>query len=44
MMIPFALNLSDKEIDLLTTFLNAYVDEQQERYDDNFRTEGDGGS
>ncbi|MBU1643119.1 cytochrome c [bacterium] len=44
MMIPFALELSDKEIDLLTTFLNEYVDEQKERYDDDFRTEGDGGS
>jgi cytochrome c553 len=44
MMIPFAKGLSDEEIDLLTTFLNEYVDEQKERYDIEFRTEGDGGS
>jgi cytochrome c553 len=44
MMIPFAIGLSDREIDLLTTFLNEYVDEQTERYDIDFATEGDGGS
>ncbi|WP_345977636.1 cytochrome c [Sulfurimonas sp. HSL3-7] len=44
MMIPFAKGLSDKEIDQLTTFLNEYVDEQTERYDIEFTTEGDGGS
>ncbi len=44
MMIPFAIGLSDREIDLLTTFLNEYVDEQTERYDIEFATEGDGGS
>ena len=44
MMIPFAMGLSDKEIDQLCTFLNEYVDEQTERYDIDFATEGDGGS
>jgi len=44
MMIPFAKGLSDREIDQLTTFLNGYVDEQKERYDIEFTTEGDGGS
>jgi len=44
MMIPFAEELSDREIDLLVTFLNEYVDEQKERYDIEFTNEGDGGS
>lgn len=44
MMIPFAMGLSDKEIDQLTTFLSDYVDEQTERYDIEYTTEGDGGS
>lgn len=44
MMIPFAMGLSDLEIEQLTTFLNEYVDEQKERYDIEFTTEGDGGS
>jgi len=44
MMIPFAMGLSDTDIEQLTTFLNEYVDEQSERYDIEFRTEGDGGS
>jgi cytochrome c553 len=44
MMIPFAIGLSDTEIDQLCIFLNEYVDEQTERYDIEYTTEGDGGS
>lgn len=44
MMIPFAENLSDAEIDALTTFLNEYRDEQSERYELEYETWGDGGS
>lgn len=44
MMIPFAENLSDEEIDALTTFLNEYRDEQSERYEPGYETWGDGGS
>lgn len=45
MMIPFAMNLSDEEIDYLTTYMNEYVDESSNgRYDDSFYQEGDGGS
>ena len=45
MMIPFAVGLSDDEIDKLTTFFTDFVeDETKERYDDSFNTWGDGGS
>ena len=45
MMIPFAVGLSDKDIDNLTTFFTDYVDEDSgEKYDDSFQTSGDGGS
>jgi len=45
MMIPFAMNLSDKEIDALTSYINQYVDEKStQQYDDSFYQEGDGGS
>ncbi|MGB5965604.1 MAG: c-type cytochrome [Sulfurimonadaceae bacterium] len=44
MMIPFAMGLSDTEIEQLTTFLYDYVDEQTEKYDIDYTTEGDGGS
>ena len=44
MMIPFAINLSDKEIEQLALFLSQFVDEQTERYDIEFTSEGDGGS
>lgn len=45
MMIPFAMNLSDEDIDALTTYMNEYVDESTNgRYDDSFYQEGDGGS
>lgn len=45
MMIPFAVELSDEEIDNLTTFFENYYDEGSAgRYDDSWRLEGDGGS
>ena len=45
MMIPFAKNLSDEEIDALTTYMNKYVDESiGESYDDSYEVHGDGGS
>ena len=44
MMIPFAKGLSDQEIEDLALYLNEYVDEQTDRYDIEFTTEGDGGS
>jgi len=44
MMIPFATALSDDEIDALTTFLNAFVDSDDERYDSSYEPWGDGGS
>ena len=45
MMIPFAVGLSDTDIDYLTTFFTEFVeDELKERYDDSFQTHGDGGS
>lgn len=44
MMIPFAQNLSDEEIDDLVNFLYNYVDEQTQKYEIEFAQEGDGGS
>ena len=45
MMIPFAVGLSDKDIDNLTTFFTNFVeDKAKERYDDSYQTYGDGGS
>jgi len=45
MMITFAQDLSDEDIDNLTTFFANYKDDtQKESYDDSFYTEGDGGS
>lgn len=45
MMIAFAVGLSDKDIDNLTTFLYEYKDDDlAESYDDSFQTHGDGGS
>ncbi|MBT5935938.1 c-type cytochrome [Sulfurimonas sp.] len=45
MMIDFAVNLSDEDIDNLTTFFADYVDvEKQEKYDDSYDNYGDGGS
>jgi len=45
MMVAFAIDLSDNDIENLTIFLNEYKDdESQESYDDSFETHGDGGS
>ncbi len=45
MMVTYAIGLSDKEIDNLTTFFTDYVDvELEERYDDSYKNYGDGGS
>ena len=44
MMIPFAKELSDQQIDDLVYFLYHYHDTQTERYDIDFEQEGDGGS
>jgi len=43
LMIPFAMELSDKEIDALTTFLSEY-NENKSNYKPDFSTRGDGGS
>ncbi len=44
MMIPFAIALSDNDINAITTFLNEFVDTQQEQYDSSYEVWGDGGS
>ncbi len=45
MMIVYAKDLSDKDIDSLTIYMYEYVeDKNAEKYDDSFRGEGDGGS
>ena len=45
MMIAFAIGLCDEDIDNLTTYMNDYVEEKNaKRYDDKYKTEGDGGS
>jgi len=45
MMIAYAVDLSDEEIENLTTFLYEYTEDGlDERYDDSFETHGDGGS
>lgn len=45
MMIPFAVNLSDEDIENLTTYFNEYVEEKNEKkYDDSYHVHGDGGS
>jgi len=45
MMITYSVNLSDEDIENLTTFMYEYVDEaSEERYDDSFQTHGHGGS
>jgi len=45
MMITYSVNLSDEDIQDLTTFMQDYVDDESgERYDDSFETYGDGGS
>jgi len=45
MMIAYAVDLSDEDIENLTTFLYEYSDDDlAESYDDSFQTHGDGGS
>lgn len=45
MMIPFAVGLSDKDIDNLTTFMQDYkVKKMTKKYNDSFTISGDGGS
>lgn len=45
MMIPFAQDLSNEDIEDLTVYMNEYVDEKNEkRYDDKYEIHGDGGS
>ncbi len=45
MMITYTVDLSDEDIENLTTFMYEFVDvESTERYDDSFQTHGDGGS
>lgn len=45
MMIAFAVNLSDEEIDNLTTFFTDFVAEESgKKYDDSYQVSGDGGS
>ena len=45
MMIPFAIGLSDEDIDDLTTYMHNYVEEKNSKsYDDSFEVHGDGGS
>jgi cytochrome c553 len=45
MMIPFAVGLSDAEIDFMTTYFTDYVEETNaESYDDSYEEHGDGGS
>ena len=45
MMNPFAVGLSDKDIENIVVFLYEFKEEDlQERYDDSFQTHGDGGS
>ena len=45
MMIAYAVDLSDEDIENLTIFMSEYVDEEnKESYDDSYHTHGDGGS
>ena len=45
MMIPFAVGLSDKDIENLTVYMNEFVEEKNtKKYDDSFQIQGDGGS
>jgi len=45
MMIPFAVGLSDEDIENLSVYMNEYVeDTNKERYDDSYKVHGDGGS
>ena len=45
MMVGYAIGLSDKDIDYLTTFFAEYKDDESaESYDDSYQEHGDGGS
>lgn len=45
MMITYSVNLSDEDIENLTTYMYEFKDEEfEERYDDSFQTHGHGGS
>ena len=45
MMIDYALDLSDEDIENLTTYFSEYVEDAlTERYDDSYQVHGDGGS
>lgn len=45
MMIPFALGLSDEEIENIVTFLHEFVEDNiEEKYDDSYKVHGHGGS
>ena len=45
MMIPFAVGLSDEDIENLTIYMNEHVEEKNgKKYDDKYHTQGDGGS
>ena len=45
MMIPFAVGLSDEDINNLTTFMYDFIDDDSgESYDDSYQVSGDGGS
>lgn len=45
MMIPFAVDLSDDDIENLATYINEFVaQESSEKYDDSYQIHGDGGS
>ena len=45
MMIPFAMNLSDTEIENLANYMYNYIeDKNTQSYDDSFEVHGDGGS
>ncbi|MBU1658765.1 cytochrome c [bacterium] len=45
MMIPFAVGLSDNDIKDITHYLYEFVEEKHgEKYDDSYKTHGDGGS
>lgn len=45
MMIPFAIGLSDDDIENLSIYMNEFVEEEnKKRYDDSYQVHGDGGS
>ncbi|MEA1916641.1 MAG: c-type cytochrome [Campylobacterota bacterium] len=44
LMIPFALNLNDEDIDNITTYLNELIEDNKDKYILDYSVEGDGGS